>query len=81
LSVIQIFQFKDSKNIKAYKFLGHHFFKRANLFSGVCSFHFDDICTEQELVSGCAKDSLNAKTLGDMYAGDIEHRGVDYYLD
>jgi len=24
---------------------------------------------------------LNAKTVGDMYAGDIEHRGVDYYLD
>jgi FMN-dependent NADH-azoreductase len=27
------------------------------------------------------RDSLNAKTVGDMYAGDIEHRGVDYYFD
>ncbi|MCF8129524.1 MAG: flavodoxin family protein [Deltaproteobacteria bacterium] len=33
----------------------------------------------------CIKDianaSLNAKTVGDMYAGDIEHRGVDTYYD
>jgi hypothetical protein len=27
------------------------------------------------------KDSLHAKTVGDMYAGDIEHRGVEYYVD
>ena len=27
------------------------------------------------------KDSLNGKIVGDIYAGDIEHRGVDYYLD
>ena len=33
------------------------------------------------LIRQTAKDSLNAKTVGDMYAGDIEHRGVDYYLD
>ena len=26
-------------------------------------------------------DSLNAKTVGKLYAGDIEHRGVDQYLD
>ena len=27
------------------------------------------------------RDSLNAKTVGDLYAGDIEHRGVEYYFD
>ncbi len=32
------------------------------------------------LIKGTIQDSLNAKTVGDMYAGDIEHRGVDYYL-
>ena len=33
------------------------------------------------LIRQTAKDSLNAKTVGTLYAGDIEHRGVDYYLD
>ena len=33
------------------------------------------------LIRGVIKDSLNAKTVGDMYAGDIEHRGVDRYYD
>jgi len=33
------------------------------------------------LIKQTIKDSLNAKTVGDMYAGDIEHRGVDYYRD
>ncbi|MGD2187556.1 MAG: flavodoxin family protein [Desulfobacterales bacterium] len=32
-------------------------------------------------IKGVVKDSLNGKIVGDMYAGDIEHRGVDYYLD
>jgi NAD(P)H-dependent FMN reductase len=27
------------------------------------------------------RDSLHAKTVGDVYAGDIEHRGVEYYVD
>ena len=27
------------------------------------------------------KDSLNGKIVGDMYAGDIEHRGVEHYLE
>ena len=35
--------------------------------------------------TGCIKcvvrDSLNAKAVGDMYAGDIEHRGVEHYYD
>jgi len=30
-------------------------------------------------IKGVIKDSLNAKTVGDMYAGAIEHRGVEYY--
>ncbi len=33
------------------------------------------------LIRGVIKDSLNAKTVGDLYAGDIEHRGVDHYYD
>jgi FMN-dependent NADH-azoreductase len=33
------------------------------------------------LIKTTIMDSLNAKTLGDLYAGDIEHRGVDYYFD
>jgi multimeric flavodoxin WrbA len=31
------------------------------------------------LIKQTAKDSLNAKTVGDLYAGDIEHRGAEYY--
>jgi hypothetical protein len=27
------------------------------------------------------QDSLNAKTVGDLYAGNIEARGVEHYLD
>jgi NAD(P)H-dependent FMN reductase len=33
------------------------------------------------LIKGTIKDSLNARTVGDMYAGNIEHRGVEYYFD
>ena len=32
-------------------------------------------------IKGVVKDSLNGKIVGDMYAGDIEHRGVNYYFD
>jgi FMN-dependent NADH-azoreductase len=32
-------------------------------------------------IRGIVRDSLNAKTVGDLYAGDIEHRGVEYYFD
>ena len=31
------------------------------------------------LIKGTIRDSLNAKTVGTLYAGDIEHRGVDHY--
>ncbi|MCP4603790.1 MAG: flavodoxin family protein, partial [Proteobacteria bacterium] len=30
-------------------------------------------------ISGVTADSLNAKTIGSLYAGDISHRGADYY--
>lgn len=32
-------------------------------------------------IKSTIKDSLNAKTVGDMYAGDIEHRGAKYYFN
>jgi len=32
-------------------------------------------------IKGVVKDSLNGKIVGDIYAGDIEHRGVEYYFD
>ncbi len=32
-------------------------------------------------IKGVVKDSLNGKTVGSMYAGDIEHRGVEHYHD
>ena len=33
------------------------------------------------LIRVTAKDSLNARTVGDLYAGNIEGRGVDRYMD
>jgi len=33
------------------------------------------------LIKGTVKDSLNARTVGDLYAGNIESRGVDHYFD
>ena len=33
------------------------------------------------LVKRTLQDSLNARTVGDMYAGDVEHRGVERYFD
>ena len=32
-------------------------------------------------IKGVVVDSLNGKIIGDMYAGDIEHRGVEHYFD
>ena len=32
------------------------------------------------LIRTTIKDTLNAKTVGDLYAGDMEHRGVHYYF-
>ena len=40
---------------------------------------FCDWATNQ--IRGVFRDSLNGKIVGDMYAGDIEHRGVERYFD
>jgi FMN-dependent NADH-azoreductase len=32
-------------------------------------------------IRGIVRHSLNSKTVGALYAGDIEHRGVEYYFD
>ena len=50
--------------------------------SGIIPPLFRRLCDDAtSLIKQTAKDSLNAKTVGDMYAGDLEHRGVDHYLD
>jgi multimeric flavodoxin WrbA len=33
------------------------------------------------LIRQTIRDSLGAKTVGDLYAGDIEHRGTEYYFE
>jgi multimeric flavodoxin WrbA len=32
-------------------------------------------------IKGVIKDSLNAKTVGELYAGDVWHKGVEHYFD
>ena len=50
--------------------------------SGIASPIFRRFCdAATPLITGTIRDSLNAKTLGSLYAGDIEHRGADYYFD
>jgi hypothetical protein len=50
--------------------------------SGIVPPMFKRFCNQAApLIRGVIKDSLNAKTVGEMYAGDIEHRGVDCYFD
>jgi multimeric flavodoxin WrbA len=50
--------------------------------SGVVPPLYRRFCDEATgLVKRTILDSLNARTVGDMYAGDIEHRGVKFYLD
>ena len=50
--------------------------------SGIIPSLYSRFCDEATpLIKQTIKDSLNAKTVGDMYAGGIEHRGVEYYLD
>ncbi len=41
--------------------------------------YFCNSATQQ--IKGVIKDSLNAKSIGELYAGDVWHRGVDYYSD
>ena len=48
--------------------------------SGIVPPLFRRFCDDAtKLIRNTAKDSLNAKTVGDLYAGDIEHRGAEYY--
>ena len=50
--------------------------------SGIVPPIYRRFCDEATpLIKQTVKDSLNAKTMGDMYAGNIEHRGVEYYFD
>ncbi|MFC1634895.1 flavodoxin family protein [Planctomycetota bacterium] len=50
--------------------------------SGIVPPLFRRLCDQATpLIRGTIRDSLNARTLGRLYAGDIEHRGVDYYFD
>jgi multimeric flavodoxin WrbA len=48
--------------------------------SGIIPPIFRRFCDDATpLIRSAIRDSLNAKTVGDMYAGDIEHRGVERY--
>lgn len=50
--------------------------------SGIVPPIYRRFCDEATpLIKRTVWDSLNGKTVGDMYAGDIEHRGVEYYFD
>ena len=50
--------------------------------SGIVPPIYRKFCDEAtSLIRGTIRDSLNAKTVGDMYAGDIEHKGVEHYFD
>jgi multimeric flavodoxin WrbA len=37
--------------------------------------------TASSLIRQTVKDSLNARTVGELYAGDVEHRGAERYFD
>ncbi len=50
--------------------------------SGIVPPVFRSLCDDAtKLIKQTLKDSLNTKIVGDIYAGDIEHRGVDVYND
>ncbi len=50
--------------------------------SGIIPPRYRKFCNQAApLIRGVIKDSLNAKTVGEMYGGDIEHQGVDRYFD
>ena len=34
-----------------------------------------------QILKGVIKDSLNANTVGELYAGDVWHRGVEPYFE
>ena len=50
--------------------------------SGIVPLIYRRFCDDAApLIRNTIRDSLNAKTIGDLYAGDIEHRGVEHYFD
>ncbi len=50
--------------------------------SGVVKPLYRKLCDQASpLIKQTIADSLNAKTVGDLYAGAIEDRGEEYYLD
>lgn len=50
--------------------------------SGIVPPLFRLLCDDTtKLIKRTARDSLNAKTVASLYAGDIEHRGVAHYSD
>ena len=50
--------------------------------SGIIPPLFRRFCDDTTpLIRQTIRDSLNARTVGDLYAGDIEHRGAEYYFD
>lgn len=50
--------------------------------SGIVAPMYRKLCDQAApLIKGVIRNSLNARAVGDMYAGDIEHRGVEPYLD
>ena len=50
--------------------------------SGIVSPYLRRFCDEATpLIKGVSRDSLNSKTVGDLYAGNIWKRGVNYYAD
>jgi hypothetical protein len=50
--------------------------------SGIIKPLFRPFCDQATpLIKGVSADSLNAKTIGSLYAGDLTHRGADHYSD
>jgi len=50
--------------------------------SGIIPPRFRRFCDEATpLIKGISADSLNSKTVGSLYAGDVWHKGADYYED
>jgi multimeric flavodoxin WrbA len=52
------------------------------LTNGVVPPIYKKLCDDASpLIKQTVKDSLNGKTVGDLYAGNIEGRGVEHYFD
>ncbi len=50
--------------------------------SGMIPARYKKLCNcATPQVKGVIKDSLNAKTVGEIYAGDVWHKGAEHYAD